>query len=313
MSGTDITCVLAARALNGERPAWDAGRGRLFWVDIREPALHAFDPATGADRHWEMPAWIGCYALTEHGAHVALRTGLYDLDFASGRLDHVAPPPFDPRRFIFNEGDCDRQGRFWAGPMYVPLAPGDEAEQAPRALPFWRYEAGNWIAGTRPVQTANSLAWSGDGTRMFHSDTEAKTIWVSDYDTVRGEASAPRVFARVEAPDGGPDGVAIDREGCLWCAVFGGGRLLRLDPEGRVERVVEMPVQYPTMPAFGGPGLGTLYITSANWPLDEAARRQRPQEGNLFAFEAPAPGYPATRLGVPSAGAADPLTSGTRR
>jgi sugar lactone lactonase YvrE len=297
MSIPDIECVLRAGALNGERPAWDAQRQRLFWVDLREPALHAFDPATGRDRHWEMPAWIGSYALTARGAFVALRTGLYALDFEHGHLEFRAPPPFDPRRFLFNEGDCDRQGRFWAGPMYLALAPEDQVPTAPRSLPFWRYDRGAWRPGTVPVQTANSLAWSADGTRMYHSDTAQKTIWVSDYDIEAGMPSNMRLFAHVDAPDdGGPDGVAIDRDGFLWCAVFGGGRLDRLDPDGRVERSVAMPVQYPTMPALGGTDLSTLFVTSACWPVAPEERKGRPLEGGLFAFAAPCPGLPATRL-----------------
>jgi sugar lactone lactonase YvrE len=296
-----IRSVLPVQALNGERPAWDAARRRLFWVDVREPALHEFDPARGTDRRWEMPAWIGCYALTDTGAVVALRTGLFELDFATGALEPRAAAPFDPRRFIFNEGDCDRQGRFWAGPMYVPLAPGDAREDAPKALPFWRFGDGRWHPGTAPVQTANSLTWSADGARMFHSDTEKKTIWVSEYDTARGEAANTRVFARLEVDDGGPDGVALDREGCLWCALFGAGRLVRLDPDGRIERTIEMPVRYPTMPAFGGEDLRTLFVTSACWPLSPEERARRTLEGNLFAMEVGVAGYAVTRLGRPGA------------
>jgi sugar lactone lactonase YvrE len=301
MRDPEIRCVLAARALNGERPAWDTERKLLFWIDVREPALHAFDPATGADRHWEMPSWIGPYGLVEDGAYVALRTGLYHLRFDDGTLRFVAPPPFDSRRFIFNEGDCDRQGRFWAGPMFVPLKPEGENGHGPDALPFWRYDGvqAGWHPGTIPVKTANSLAWSADGTRMFHSDTEKKTIWVSRYDPETGEPFDPQVFATLGDGDGGPDGVAVDAEGCLWCAVFGGGRLLRLDPDGRVERTVPLPVQFPTMPAFGGPDLRTIFVTSACWSVPEAERASRPLEGNLFSFEAPVAGVPSVRMRPP--------------
>jgi sugar lactone lactonase YvrE len=306
----EIRTVLPVQALNGERPAWDGAHRRLFWVDVREPALHEFDPARGTDRRWEMPAWIGCYALTETGAIVALRTGLFALDFATGALAFLAAPPFDPRRFIFNEGDCDRQGRFWAGPMYTPLAPGDENASAPKALPFWRFANWGWHAGTGPVHTANSLAWSADGTRMFHSDTERKTIWVAEYDTERGEAVDPRVFITLDLAEGGPDGMALDRDGFLWCALYGAGRLVRLDPDGRIERTIEMPVQYPTMPAFGGDGLRTLFITSASWSLSPEERARRPREGNLLAMEVEVGGYPAMRL---RSGAQSDIRSGAGR
>jgi sugar lactone lactonase YvrE len=285
--------VLRAQSLNGESPAWDQRERCLFWVDIRESTLHRFDPGSGEDRAWTMPAWIGCFALDGHGgAVVALRTGLYRFDFASGCLAAMAYPPFDPRRFIFNDGRCDPWGRFLAGPMYLPLRPGDQSGEA-KAAPLWRYDGGGTFSSvTDPVRTSNGLAWSPDGRVMYHSDTDAKTIWAYDYDLDAGKPSNKRVFAQVEVADksGGPDGAAVDRDGFYWCAVFANHCLLRFDPEGKLERRVEMPVKYPAMPAFGGPNLQTVFVTSANWPIPPGDRSQHPDEGGLFAFEAPVPG-----------------------
>lgn len=289
----DITCVLPAKALNGERPGWHAGMRKLFWVDIREPALHAFDPSTGLDEAWEMPAWIGCYALTANGALVALRTGLYYFDIGTGALTLAAAAPFNPRRFIFNDGRCDRVGRFYAGPMYLPLKPGDQ-HGGPKAAPVWRYEPpGRWRAVSPDVQTSNGLAWSPDGRTMYHSDTAQKVIWACDYDEATGTVEHRRVFARVEVADdqGGPDGATVDRDGFYWCAVFANGCLLRFDPAGKLERRVEMPVKYPTMPSFGGPDLDILYVTSATWPIPESDRGKHPLEGGLFAVQAPVAGF----------------------
>ena len=289
------TLVLPAKALNGERPAWHPGLKRLFWADIREPALHSFDPATGADRSWEMPAWIGCFALTERGAIVALRTGLFELDLDSGALRFLAPAPFDSRRFIFNDGRCDRVGRFYAGPMYLPLRPGDEVG-GEQAAPLWRYEPARagWTAVSPPVKTANGLAWSPDGRTMYHSDTDPKVIWACDYDEATGAVANRRVFARVEVADaqGGPDGASVDSDGFYWCAVFANGCLLRFDPDGRLERRVPMPVKYPTMVTFGGADLKTLFVTSATWPIPSGDRDSHPLEGGLFATEAPVAGTP---------------------
>ena len=290
MASSDITCVLHARALNGESPVWDDQRQRLFWVDIRKPALHCFDPRTGEDRSWQMPAWIGCIGLGAHDIAVALRTGLHEFDPDSGALRHLAPAPFDPRRFIFNDGGCDPAGRFVAGPMYVPLSPQTPGAEAG---PLCRYDDG-WTTLTDPVSTSNGLAWSPDGRTMYHSDTEQHTIWGYDYDLASGTPSARRVFARLDVQDGGPDGAAVDRDGFYWCAVFANGCLLRFDPSGQLERRVDLPVRYPTMPAFGGPGLNTIFVTSANWPLSPD-KRAATQEGNLFALPAPVPGLPARR------------------
>jgi len=230
---------------------------------------------------------------------VALRTGLFDFTFADGSLRFLAPTPFDSRRFVFNDGGLDRQGRFWIGPMYEPLEPGD-ASPAPKDLPFWRYDGGGrWHAGTRPVKTANALAWSPDGRTMYFGDTLGKTIWAADYDPNLGLPLNERVFARVEEGTG-PDGASVDADGFLWCAIHGAGKVLRFDPQGRVEREVRMPVQYPTMPTFGGADLRTVYVTSANHTLSEAEKRQRPQEGNLFAFEAPVAGLTDARYTPPT-------------
>ncbi len=288
-----VDLVLGAKALNGERPGWHAGRQKLFWVDIREPALHAFDPVTGTDQAWEMPAWIGCYALTDSGALVALRTGLHGFDIDTGALTFAAAAPFDPRRFIFNDGRCDRVGRFYAGPMYLPLRPGDQDLGSQKA-PLWRYEPpGRWRAVSPDVKTSNGLAWSPDGRTMYHSDTDQKVIWACDYDEATGAIENRRIFATVEVENqqGGPDGATVDRDGFYWCAVFANSCLLRFDPDGTLERRVEMPVRYPTMPSFGGPDLGTLYVTSATWPMPESERQKHPQEGGLFALDPPAKGF----------------------
>jgi sugar lactone lactonase YvrE len=147
MAADHVRCVLEARALNGESPVWDDRRQRLFWVDIREPALHAFDPLTGDDQRWEMPAWVGCVGLGEYEVALALRTGLYAMHIGSGAMRSLACAPFDPRGFIFNDGGCDPAGRFLAGPMYVPLAPEPKGD-ADKA-PLWRYDGdGRWTALT---------------------------------------------------------------------------------------------------------------------------------------------------------------------
>ena len=296
LDGVDL--VLPAQALNGERPGWHPVQKRLYWVDIRAPSLHAYDPETGRDEVWEMPAWIGCHAVTPKGAIVALRTGLHAFDSETGALDFLAPAPFDSRRFIFNDGRCDRRGRFYAGPMYLPLNPGD-GSGAEKAAPLWRFEPGApkevaWTPVTPPVKTSNGLAWSPDGRTMYHSDTDPNDIWAYDYDEGTGAVENRRVFAEVEVEDrqGGPDGASVDSDGFYWCAVFANNCLLRFDPDGRLERRVAMPVKYPTMPAFGGPDLKTLFITSATWPMRPEERPNHPLEGGLFALEAPAPGLP---------------------
>ncbi|WP_082653493.1 SMP-30/gluconolactonase/LRE family protein [Aureimonas sp. AU22] len=292
----DVELVCRAGALNGEGPVWSVCEERLYWVDIRAPALHRFDPATGRNETWAMPTWIGCLALAEPGhVVVALRTGLHRFDTRSGALAFLAPVPFDPRRFAFNDGGCDPVGRFLAGTMLDPLDPA-ASDEGEAATPLWRYEGDDtWIGVTPAVETSNGLAWSPDGRTMYHSDTARKTVWRYDYDTATGAAENGRVFAEVK--DGaGPDGAAVDADGFYLCAVFGGGCLLRFDPDGRLERRIAMPAKFVTMPAFGGSDLSTLFVTSASFPVPQAERAARPNEGALFAMEAPARGIATRRM-----------------
>jgi sugar lactone lactonase YvrE len=297
----DVQCLLQAGALNGECPRWRAEENRLYWVDMRAPALHRLDPASGRDEAWPMPAWIGCYAFADDGAVIAaLRGGLYRFDPDNGALRRLADPPYDAQRFCFNDGGCDPKGRFVVGPLFAPKSGGDaptagEPGRQPERAPVWRYERGRGRAQTQPLQISNGLAWSPDGRTLYHADTARKTIWAAAYDPDSGEMDAPRVFARVEegGDGGGPDGAVVDAEGFYICAVFGEACLLRFDPDGRLERRIAVPARYPTMPALGGPGLETMFVTSAAFPIPVAERPRHPADGALYALEAPAPGLPS--------------------
>lgn len=290
-----IAVELESQSLNGESPRWDCASQTLLWVDTRAPALNSFDPATKTNRAWEMPSWIGCAGLSDEGAVCALRTGLYSFEMAHASLHQIGPAPYDVRRFIFNDGGCDPAGRFLAGEMYLPLAPGDEKETAPDRAPLFRYSAnGTWVDMAVSTKVSNGLAWSPDGGTMYQSDTASQTIFAFDYDVELGQASNRRVFATAETSDSshGPDGAAVDRDGFYLCALYGEGCLLRFDPDGRLERRIDMPVQYPTMPAYGGVDLTKVFVTTANWPIDAEERSRRPLEGNLFSFDMPVPGLP---------------------
>jgi sugar lactone lactonase YvrE len=295
-SGCEV--VVIAQAINGECPIWDHRRQVLWWVDMRKPALHAFDPAAGENREWAMPSWVGAIAVVGDGRLVlALRDGLATFDPDRGSLFHLAPAPYDMRRFCFNDGRCDRQGRFIIGPMYHPLAPPPEPREPHRA-PIWRYAGAGRLEALPlpPVQISNGLAFSPDGETLYHCDTPAKTIWACDYDTGTGEIANQRVFVHVEegGDQGGPDGAVVDRDGFYLCAVFGGACLMRFDPDGRLERRIDLPTPYPTMPALGGPDLDTLFVTSASFPIPERDRPAHPVAGALLALEAPAPGLPTS-------------------
>ena len=290
----EIRCVLNARAINGESPAWEPTEKKLYWIDVKKPSMHRFDPATGEDEHWDLPYWIGCAVPGGQGrVLMAMRGGIAWLNCQTGDMHPLAHPHFDPRQFSANDGKCDPQGRFLFGTMYHPLHPAPARD--PEAGPIVRFDAGtrrcDILSGD--IKESNGMAWSPDGCTMYHSSTTEKKIYRFDFDPVTGDLSNRRLFVTVEAPDdGGPDGGAVDSEGCYWSAVYGTGKLLRFDGDGKVEREIKMPVPNPTMPAFGGDDLRTVYVTTARRHESDWNELLHPHDGGVFAFEAPAPGLP---------------------
>ena len=246
--------VLRRASITGESPVWCERTQRLFWVDVQQPALHRLDPATGLDESWIMPAWVGCLALgggaAEGSVLVGLRLGAYRFDLSTGALTLVAPAPYDPRRFFLNDGKCDRQGRFWVGPMRHALLPLVGEPGADKG-PLWRLDGAMLVPQGKEAALSNGLAWSPDGRTMYHSDTMSGDIYAWDYEPLNGDTTRGRVFAHVEGVPG-PDGAEVDSEGFYWSAINGQGRILRFDPNGQVEREVAVPFKYPTMIAFGG-------------------------------------------------------------
>ncbi len=282
--------VLDARAFNGECPTWSAAEGVLYWCDTFAGTLHRFDPRSGTDEEWTMPAWTGSFALGSGDRMlVALRTGLFRFDRRTAALEPFAAVPFDSHRFFWNDGKTDPRGRFWVGPGFAPL---DRRGEGPKGAPLYRVGTdGVLIAKSPAVRISNGLAWSADERTMYHADTMAQEVWAYDVlDLDGGVVGERRSFARVETPNGGPDGAATDTDGCYWTAVYGAGKVVRFTPDGRVEREVRVPVANVTMIAFGGDGLRTAYVTSSSRPLGTFERSDDPLWGAVFAFDAPAPG-----------------------
>ena len=159
----NIEVLVNCHATIGESPTWSPAEGAIYWIDVKEPALHRLD-REGRIRTWQLPSDVGAFALTDGppGAVVALRTGLFDLDLATGETSLLAPPPFDPDLFRFNEGICDEQGRFWIGIMFDPLSrpPGTGFASAPLHC-FTR--ARGLVTAPDAAELHNGAAWSPDG------------------------------------------------------------------------------------------------------------------------------------------------------
>lgn len=279
----------------GECPLWDAAASILYWVDIDGFAVHRLIPSSGEHRAWPMQSEPCAIALHAGGGLlVALRSYFAHLDTDSGALTPIAPAPYDAKLYRFNDGRADAGGRFWVGTMYEP-----RTEPAAEMFCLERGEVRRaWSGG---MTVSNGLAFSPDGKSMYHADTTSHRIDRYAFDAANGAASGPQPFQRFSddkaAPGygGRPDGAAVDSEGAYWCAMFEGGRVLRFSPDGELLREVKVPLRCPTMVAFGGDDLRTLYITSAGLKRPMEERQQYPLSGQLLSLRVDVPGLPEPR------------------
>jgi L-arabinonolactonase len=286
-----VRCVLAAAATLGEGALWDVAEQALYWVDIKGRLVHRYDPASGRDAQWAVAEDVGSLAVRARGGLVlALRSGFHFFDPDTRRTRPVATPEPDRPENRFNDGKTDRQGRFWAGSMHDP-------ETKPTGA-LYRLD-GN-LACRRMLDgivCSNALCWSPDGRTMYHADTPARTVWAWDFDPAAGELANRRPFVRIPEDEGMPDGATVDADGFVWLAHWNGWRVTRYDPAGRVARVVGLPVQRPTCPAFGGAGLDVLYVTSATFGLTPEQQADQPWAGGLLALEPGVRGLAEARFG----------------
>lgn len=280
----NLTLLVDAQAVIGESPTWVAHENALYWIDVKEPALHRHDFASDKQKSWGVSSDLGAFALTDDGgAIVALRGGVHRLDFDSGALELLAPPPFDPELFRFNEGLCDAEGRFWVGVMFDPL----EGHPAPRPGALYSFtRAGGLRHEPDAAELHNGMAWSADGRQFYVSHSYRREIRRFDFDPAAGRLSKPEVFASIAGEGLGiPDGAAVDVDGAYWCALHDGGRLRRFLRDGSVDYDIELPVSKPTMCVFGGAAMDTLFITSASEGLTPEQRKQQPSAGGVFCLK----------------------------
>jgi len=288
---TEVTCVLDARAELGECPVWSAEEQALYWVDVRAPALHRLDPATGGTRTWPLPRRVGSFGLRESGgAVVALVEGFHLLDLDTGALTFLAGPDAHVPGTRFNDGKVSPEGRFWAGTM------DEESLSRPIAALYRLDPDGGVHRVVDGLIVSNGLAWSADGRTMFHSDSKGMVIWAYDYDPEHGTVANRRVLARPSEEVGRPDGAATDVEGFYWSAGISAGVLNRWAPDGRLDRSIPLPCSNPTMPCFGGPDLRTIFITSLRHDLPADVLEAKPLSGGIFAVRVDAPGVPVGRF-----------------
>jgi len=274
----------------GEGPHWDSERGHLLWVDILAGRI-LVGSASGSSveliRTLEVGRHVGAVVpWTDGGWLAAAATGFIHIAEDGVVTELAQPEAGSAVRTRMNDGTCDPQGRFWAGSMAYDETPG--------AGSLYRVDLDGSVERVRDeVTISNGLGWSPDGTTMYVTDTGPGTIDAYDFDSVSGAITNRREFFTAPEGRGAPDGLAVDSAGCIWTALWGGAAMLRLDPQGRIIGEVDMPVDQPTSCCFGGPGLTTLFITSARVDLAPEALAAQPMAGRLMQCDPGVAGMPA--------------------
>lgn len=275
--------ILSCRAQVGEGAIWSAAEAVLYWVDIIARELHRYDPAGGIDHSWMLPSEVGCCAPLDDG-HVllALEEGFTLFDPVSERMELLCCPADMPAASRFNDGTVDPRGRFVAGTL--PKA-GAGAEPMGKLYVLDGRSQVRCLE-RRDFLIQNGLAFSPDGDVLYVSDSgpAVQAIWRYVYDPHSGVCSERRLHFDMHAARGRPDGAAMDVDGCYWIAAVDGWSLLRLTPAGDIDRVVELPMQKPSKPAFGGADMRTLFVTSISAGLD-LNDPVHAEAGNLFALD----------------------------
>lgn len=255
-----LKVIADTTSLLGECPVWCERQQRLFWTDIPGCRLLSLDPATGEVQHWSLPEPLGSFALTadEDVLLMGLASGLGYYKLSSGHLTRIAVTPGVPGTRI-NDGRCDRMGNF----VFSTMDTGEPVQSVGR---FHRLNAVTLETETLElpaVAIPNSICFSLDGATMYYADSLQGSIFCCDYPSLENR----RVFTTVSG-QGAPDGSCIDAQGFLWNAEWGGGRVVRYTPDGKVDQVIESSCLQTTCPVLAGPTWKTLYCTSARIGLD---------------------------------------------
>ena len=275
----------------GEGPVWVERDRALWFVDIKGPRIHRFDPASGDKKSWEAPEPVGFLLPRRAGGFVAgLKSGLHSFDESSGAFSLLAEVEPDLPGNRLNDGVVEPGGRIWFGTM-------DDAESAPTGR-FWRFgKAGLADARLPAVPITNGPAVSPDGRLLYHVDTLAGIVSRSEICPGAGLRPA-RPFVTIPPGDGFPDGPAVDSQGCVWIGLYSGWEARRYSPQGELVGRVRFPTANITKVAFGGPDLRTLYATTARQGLGPEALAAQPEAGDLFAVEVEVPGLGTRYAGV---------------
>ena len=285
----EVELLVDSGTLLGECPVWDVKEKVLYWIDIDGHKINCYDPSSCNNETRKLPFKAGSLAIRKQGGLLlAMSNGFYNYDFKNEILEsRECDPEPDRKDNRLNDGRCDPGGRFWVGSMNDLRRIKGQYE----GNLYCYHPDGECVSQNLPVGVANGLAFSPDERYMFFADTMRETVWRFDYDKDQGEIWNQQVFLNLKNLSGKPDGACVDADGCYWLAHIYGWKVARYTPKGKLDREIQLPFPKPSMCAFGGSKLDTLYITSISTKHDKSNGENK-YSGGLFAVNPGVSGIP---------------------
>ena len=285
----EVELLVDSGTLLGECPVWDVKENVLYWIDIDGHKINCYDPSSCNNETRKLPFKAGSLAIRKQGGLLlAMSNGFYNYDFKNEILESRECDPEPERKDNrLNDGRCDPGGRFWVGSMNDLRRIKGQYE----GNLYCYHPDGECVSQNLPVGVANGLAFSPDERYMFFADTMRETVWRFDYDKEQGKILNQQVFLNLKNLSGKPDGACVDADGCYWLAHIYGWKVARYTPKGKLDREIQLPFPKPSMCAFGGSKLDTLYITSIS-TKDDKSNGENKYSGGLFAVNPGVSGIP---------------------
>jgi sugar lactone lactonase YvrE len=302
VTAPQVTAWPLEPGLLSEGPRWDEERRELLWVDILGRGFHratlTSEGGPNEVRTMALDRHVGAVApVAGRGYVLAAGQGFLFVD-ESGSVSELAQPEAGHVHVRMNDGACDPQGRFWAGTMAYDESPG--------AGTLYRLELdGRCSTVLTGLTISNGIGWSPDQGTMYLSDSGTGLVEAFDFDGATGAIGGRRTLVQVDRPGAAPDGLAVDEEGDIWVALYGGWAVNRYRPDGSLRVTVDIPVSQATSCAFGGDERRILFVTTGRERLDEHELERQPDAGRVFAvtgLDARGAGCAPYRGRVPPAG-----------
>jgi sugar lactone lactonase YvrE len=291
-SAPDIELVVDAKAETGEGPSWDARKGVLYWVDIPKGQIHIYDAVQDIDRLISVHGYVSSVVPRANDDDViaTFQHGFYKLNTRTADFSLISEVEQNLPSNRFNDGKCDTHGRLWAGTMDM------KEKEATGAL--YRLEGSRVEKMLPNVIISNGIGWSPDDTTMYYIDTPTRMVSAFDYDIDGGSIGRRRTAFDFSSQEGVPDGLAVDEEGMIWVAHWGGSKVSRWNPRtGEAVDQVLIPAPNVSSCCFGGTHLDELYVTTAREGLDPALLSRYPSSGGLFRARPGVRGLPTNCFG----------------